>query len=300
MRLYFRKVFILKDLRQITVIGLGLLGGSISSGILRCFPDVKVVGYAHRQSTRQKAAELAVASEIADSLTQSVSHADIVILATPIGIFENIFKEISNSLPKGCIVTDVGSTKVLPHHWAKEKLPDTVFYVGSHPIAGSENRGVEFSRDDLLDRAVCILTTTKKTNSQAVKTLECFWKKLGCSVKLMEPAEHDATFANISHLPHVAAASLVNATSPKDITFAGKGFLDTTRIASGPADIWVDVILSNESNIIIGIDKLIEELNRLKKAIQSGQKEQVEHFLKTAREKRAELIEYKMKQKEVI
>jgi len=290
----------LKDLKQITVVGLGLLGGSIASGVLRCFTGVKVVGYAHRPSTRTKAIELAVATEVVDSLKQSVSKADLVILATPISTFEKIFDEISNALPDGCVVTDVGSTKVLPHRWAARKLPRRVHYVGSHPIAGSEQRGVDFARDDLCDRAMCILTITQKTNRQAVEKLERFWSKLGCSVKLMKPAEHDRIFANVSHVPHITAAALTNATNSNELKFAGKGFMDTSRIASGPANIWADVLLTNADNTSKGIDIVIAELLKLKKAINSKNRKQIEKLLTTAKKKRAALIDYKIRQKEIM
>ena len=290
----------MKDLRQTTVIGLGLLGGSISLAVLRSFARVKVVGYTHRPATRAKARQLAVATEIADRLKPSVSKADLVILATPISTFEKIFSEIADALPSGCIITDVGSTKVLPHRWAARKLPKKVHYVGSHPIAGSEQRGVEFSRDDLLDQATCILTTTKKTNRQAVQTLKKFWSKLGCSVKLMTPAEHDRIFANISHLPHIAAAALINANNSEELKFAGKGFIDTSRVASGPANIWADVLLTNANNTTRGIDKIIAELTKLKKTIKSQNKKQIENLLKAARDKRSAMINYKIKKKELI
>jgi len=297
---YFYKALNLKDLKQITVIGLGLLGGSIASGVLRCFSGVKVVGFSHRASTRSKARELAVASEVVDSLEHSVSKADLVILATPISTFENIFGQISDALPDGCIVTDVGSTKVLPHRWAAKKLPRRVHYIGSHPIAGSEQRGVDFARDDLCDRAMCILTTTQKTNREGVQILERFWSRLGCLVKLMKPAEHDRIFANVSHVPHITAAALTNATDGKELKFAGKGFMDTSRIASGPANIWADVLLTNTENASKGIDKVITELLKLKKAIDNKNREQVERLLTAAKKKRAELIDYKIEQKEII
>ncbi|MHC4488127.1 MAG: prephenate dehydrogenase [Planctomycetota bacterium] len=290
----------MKDLRQITVVGLGLLGGSISLAVLRSFARVKTVGYTHRPATRAKARQLAVATEIADRLKPSVSKADLVILATPISTFEKIFSEIADALPSGCIVTDVGSTKVLPHRWAAKKLPKRVHYVGSHPIAGSEQRGVEFSRDDLLDQTTCILTTTKKTNRQAVQTLKKFWSKLGCSVKLMTPAEHDRIFANVSHLPHITAAALINANSSEELKFAGKGFIDTSRIASGPANIWADVLLTNANNTTRGIDKIIAELTKLKKTIKNQNKKQIENLLKAARDKRSAMINYKIKKKELI
>ncbi len=290
----------MKDLRQTTVIGLGLLGGSISLAVLRSFTRVKVIGYTHRPSTRTKAGQLAVATEIVDSLKSSVSEADLVILATPIVTFEKIFSEIADALPNGCIVTDVGSTKVLPHRWAAKKLPKSVHYVGSHPIAGSEQRGIEFARDDLFDGAMCILTTTKKTNRQAVQTMEKFWSKLGCSVKSMTPAEHDRIFANVSHLPHITAAALINANNNEELKFAGKGFMDTSRIASGPVNIWADVLLTNANNTTKGIDKIIAELVKLKKAIKKENKREIEKLLKKAKTKRTAMIKYKIKKKEII
>jgi len=243
---------------------------------------------------------LAVATEVVDEISGSVSDADIVILATPVCTFEQIFKQITDALPRGCIVTDIGSTKVLPHRWAAKQLPSTVHYVGSHPIAGSEQRGVEFARDDLFDRAVCILTTTKKTNRTAVQTLKRFWSQLGCSVKLMRPAEHDRVFASISHLPHIVAAALINASDSEVLKFAGRGFIDTSRVASGPANIWTDVLRTNAKNSINGIDKIVSELARLKKAIKSGNEKEIEKLLEAARGKRAALIRYKVKKKELI
>jgi len=282
------------------VIGLGLLGGSITLTVLRSFPGVKAIGYSHRPSTRKKARRLAVATEIVDDIKLSVTKADLVIIATPICNFEEIFGTIGQALPPGCIVTDVGSTKVLPQRWAEKNLPKTVCYVGSHPIAGSEQRGLEFARDDLFDRAVCILTATKKTSHQAVQTLKKFWSGLGCSVRLMTPAQHDRIFANVSHLPHVTAAALINANNNDALKFAGKGFIDTSRIASGPANIWADVLLTNADNTAGCIDRIIAELLKIKKAIKAGDKKQIENLLRKAQEKRAAVIEHKIKKKELI
>jgi prephenate dehydrogenase len=290
----------MKDLKQLSIIGLGLLGGSVSLAVLRSFAQVKVIGYSHRPSTRKKARKLAVSSDVVDCLKLSVSCADLVILATPIMTFEKIFSEIADSLPDGCIVTDVGSTKMLPHRWAAKKLPKRIHYIGSHPIAGSEQRGIVFARDDLFEGAMCILTTTKKTDRQALQTLKSFWSKLGCSVKSMTPIEHDRIFANVSHLPHITAAALINANNNEELKFAGKGFIDTSRLASGPANIWSDVLLTNVNNATKGIDKIIAELVKIKKAIKKENKKQIEQLLEKARTKRAILIKYKYKKKELI
>ncbi len=297
---FFRKVLIVKDLKQITVIGLGLLGGSITLAVSRSFPGVKAVGYSHRPATRQKARKLCVANEVADNIKDSVAGADIVILATPIYTFEQILTEIANALPNGCIVTDVGSTKVLPHRWAEKILPKTVFYAGSHPIAGSEQRGVEFARDDLFEQAACIITTTKKTNPEAAQTLKKFWSVLGCLVQMMKPQEHDRIFARVSHLPHVVAAALINANNDNELKCAGKGFIDTSRIASGPANIWADVLLANAKNIAGGIDKITAELLKIKTAVRNGDRKQIEKLLGKAKDKRTALINYKMKKKELL
>jgi prephenate dehydrogenase len=179
-------------------------------------------------------------------------------------------------------------------------LPKTVHYVGSHPVAGSEQRGIEFARPDLFDGATCILTTTRETNRQAVQTLKRFWTELGCLVKIMSPAEHDRILANISHLPHVTAVALVNANKSEELKLAGKGFLDTSRIASGPPNIWADVLLTNAGNTTRSIDKIIAELSKLKNAIKNQNKAQIEKLLEAARDKRSSLLNHKVRRKELM
>lgn len=279
---------------------MGLLGASVTLTILRSMPWIKAVGYSHRDSTREKARQLGVASEIVDDMAQSVADADIVILATPISTFEGIFKELADKFKDGCIVTDVGSTKVLPHQWAQKYLNKNVHYVGSHPIAGSEKNGVEFARDDLFFGSKCIVTKKANTNEQASATLEEFWSTLGCSMSIMTPAQHDRIFGQVSHLPHVTATALVNASDPEQIKFAGKGFVDTSRVASGPANVWSDILMANAANTARGIDRVIKELQKLQKAINSGNQKQIAKLLEQARTKREDLINYKIKQKELL
>jgi prephenate dehydrogenase len=287
------------DLRQVSIIGLGLLGGSVALAVRQRMPGTAVIGYSHRPVTRRRAQTIGVVTETAGNLEAAVANADLVVLATPIFTFERYFTDLSGLVPHGCIVTDVGSTKVLPHMWAEKRLAEHVRYVGSHPVAGSEQRGVEFARDDLFDQTRCILTTTPVTDRGAVKALKGFWSTLGCSVQVMSPDEHDRVFANISHLPHVMAAGLVNASDENEMMFAGKGFLDSTRIASGPATVWTDVLLANRANIAAGIDRAIAELAKLRAAIKGGKREQIEQLLEAARRKRATLVKYKIRKKEL-
>jgi prephenate dehydrogenase len=296
----FYKVFGLKRLRQISVIGMGLLGASVTLTILRSLFGVKTVGYSHRPSTRRKARQLGVAEQIVDDMARCVTEADVVILATPICTFEGIFRDIHDALKAGCIVTDVGSTKVLPHRWAEKLLPKNVHYVGSHPIAGSEKRGVEFARDDLFYGTRCILTRKETTNVAALKTLRKFWAQLGCRVDVMSPAEHDRIFGRVSHLPHVTAAALINASDLQHLKFAGRGFIDTSRVASGPENVWSDILITNPNNTAKGIDRIIAELRKLRKAIKGKDQKQIENLLGRARAKRAALVRYKMRKKELL
>lgn len=290
----------MKELKQISVIGMGLLGGSVSLAILRCLPGVRVVGYSHRPATRKKAKSLGAAHKIVDDIPKSVTATDLVIVATPICAFQQTFKAIKDSLPDGCIVTDVGSTKVLPHRWAAETLPATVYYVGSHPIAGSEQRGIEFASDNLFDQAHCVLTRTAKTDVGAIRTLKKFWSSLGCSVNVMEAGEHDRILANVSHTPHVVAAALINANRTDELKLAGKGFADTSRIASGPPNIWADVLLTNAANVSRSIDRVINELSKLQGAIDKGKKKRIEKLLEHARQKRSAMLKYKVDRRELI
>jgi len=275
------------------------LGGSVALAVLRSFAGVKVAGYAHRPQTRRKAASLAVASEICGDIAQAVSDADLVIVATPICTFERIFGEVARAAPPDCIVTDVGSTKVWPGRWAAKKLGTRLRYVGSHPIAGSEQRGIEFARDDLFDGAMCVLTATEKTDRRALGVLKEFWTRLGCHVKTMGPLEHDRIFANISHLPHVAAAALLNANDSDDVKFAGKGFMDTSRVASGPVNVWADIFLTNKANVARGIERMVGELLKLKDAIKGADRAKLEKLLGKARDKRSKLVRYKVRSKEL-
>ncbi len=289
----------MKSLRHVSVIGLGLLGGSVALATRQHIPGTTVIGYSHRAATRRRAKALGIATEVVGDLEAAAATADLVILATPIFTFESYFTELARIVRPGCIVTDVGSTKVLPHTWAANRLNGRARYVGSHPIAGSEQRGVEFARDDLFDQARCILTTTPATEPGAVRTLKGFWSALGCSVQTMSPAEHDRVLANISHLPHVMAAGLVNASEPGDMRFAGKGFLDSTRIASGSPTIWTDVLLANRENIVDGIERVMVQLSRLQAAVRSGDREAIARLLESARKKRSVLVQYKIRKKEL-
>ena len=285
--------------KQISVIGLGLLGASVSLSIRRAMSGTRVVGDSHRESTRRKAAEQGIVDSVAETVQTCVEEADLVVLASPIRTFEGYFRQMAPYLKEGAVVTDVGSTKRIVHQWASRLLPKRVKFVGSHPIAGSEKQGLDFARDDLLPGAKCIMTQTQTTDPAAVAAVRLFWERLGCTVEVMSPAAHDRILAMVSHLPHITAASLVNANRLEDLYLAGTGFIDTSRVASGPANIWTDILLTNKQGCLRGISKLVVELERFYDALERGDEEQLQKLLEAARKKRERLIEYKLEKKEL-
>jgi len=289
----------MNQLNQVSIIGLGLLGASVSLSIRRAMPGVRIVGYSHRESTRQKASEQDIVDLVEETVQACVEFSDLIILASPIRTFEGYFRDIGPCLKEGAFVTDVGSTKRIVHQWAVRFLPKQVKFVGSHPIAGSEKQGLDFGRDDLLIGARCILTHTRTTDPEALAAVKAFWEKLGCSIEVMSPYAHDLALGMVSHLPHITAAALVNANQLKDLFRCGKGFIDTSRVASGPPNIWMDILLTNPDACVKGIDKLIAELERFRTAIEDGNERQLEKLLEQARQKREQLIEYKLEQKEL-
>jgi len=289
----------LKELNNVTLIGLGLLGGSLGLSIARSMHNVKRIGYSHRETTRTKAISAGIVDSITTNLADSVANAQLIILCSPIGTFKTILTEIKDRLQPGAIITDVGSTKVLPNNWAKKYLPKDVTFIGSHPMAGSEQRGLDFSRADLFDHAPCIITPNKTSPSKDILLLKRFWEEIGMRVSTMTPLQHDKVLAQISHMPHALAVALINSTPKDQALLCGKGFLDTSRVASGDESVWGDIFMSNAKNTDQAIGRLINELTRIQKALKSPDHKQINNLLCKAKDKRNNLVNQKIRRKEL-
>jgi prephenate dehydrogenase len=281
---------------NLTIIGAGLLGGSIGLGLRACASPCKIVGYGYRRETLQQAQEFGAIDRWTLDLGEAVADADLVILCTPVGLFEAMFKQLSGVLKSGTVVTDVGSTKRSVVRLAQSILPDCNPFVGSHPMAGSEKRGVEYARADLFHNALCILTPTASSPRAVVTGLEGFWKSLGMRTIRLSPEEHDAAVSDISHLPHVLAAALVAMQSRSALPLVGKGFMDTTRIASGDASLWRDIVLDNRDNILASLGRLQKELATLRKLLTPAKSEALTAWLGSAAGRRDELARAKLRE----
>ncbi len=282
-------------LSQITILGVGLLGGSIGLAVRAVEPKCKIIGWGHRASSLEKAKQIGAIDLAETDLALSVKGSDLVILCTPVGTFEKILRQIGPSLAAGCVVTDVGSTKRSIVKSAEGILPKSVHFVGSHPIAGSEKRGVEYARTDLFRHALCIVTPTKKTPAAAIKGVESFWKKLEMRVVRMSPEEHDRHLADVSHLPHLMAAAMVAMQEDSSVDFCGQGFLDATRIAGGDAGLWRDILMDNAGNVRDGIERLHDQIERVMAILKKGDGQALEKWLAAAAARREKIMERKLR-----
>lgn len=242
----------MKKFNKITIIGVGLIGGSIGLAVKKRFLAKSVVGVFRKKSTLKKALRRGVITSATMDLMQGVRGADLIIIASPVRSIPHLTKEVLKYAKRGAIITDVGSTKA----WINKEVAMSVkrsrgiFFVGSHPMAGSEHSGVEFARHDLLEGSPCIVTKDNTTKKKALDRVVAFWRSLGSKVSVMTPGEHDRSVSLVSHLPHIMAFSLALAVPDSDLEYAAEGFKDTTRVASSDPRLWADILLSNREHIM--------------------------------------------------
>lgn len=255
---------------RVTIIGLGLIGGSLALAIKEKKLTEKVIGVSRRKSTIDHAVKNKIVDLATIDLGEGVRGSDLVIIAAPVLKIAAIAREIAPFLKKGAIVTDAGSTKrYIVNNIEKTGLKGAEF-IGSHPIAGSESSGIRSADKDLFKGAYCILTETKNTDPKALNKVKRFWASLGMKVEVMSCQAHDRLLSKISHLPHAVAVSLVNSIGRKGIDLAAGGFKDTTRIASGESELWKDIFSTNRENLVKDIGAFKKELLKIEIALKSN------------------------------
>jgi prephenate dehydrogenase len=282
--------------RQLTILGVGLLGGSIGLALRSLRPQCRIVGCGHRQSTLDRAIEVGAIDAGTTDPAAAVAGSDLVILCTPVGLFDSILKTIAGALAAGCVVTDVGSTKRSVVRLAESILPDSVDFAASHPMAGSEKRGVEFARADLFRNALCILTPSAKTRPTALQQVDDFWRLLGMRTIRLSPQEHDRRLSDVSHLPHVLAAALIAMQEDSSLNLCGQGFLDTTRIAGGDGALWRDILLDNADNLRQSLHNLQAQLSSVLSMLDSQHTDELRTWLDRAAQRREQLLERKLRE----
>ncbi|MDD5644053.1 MAG: prephenate dehydrogenase [bacterium] len=284
-------------LKKVVIVGPGLIGGSIGKTLLTNKLSEKIVAVVRRESAVDEIIKAGAATSATLDLELALTGAEVVVLCTPVSVIADKIDSIENLISKECLVTDVGSTKKSIVQKLEKIFENKALFIGSHPIAGTEKRGVSAATDRLFHNAVCVLTPTGKTPPAAIARAHSFWKILGLKCIEMSPEKHDKILARISHLPHLAAYALVRAvTAGADIDMnaklVGGGFLDTTRIASSPANLWADIFVDNKEEILSLAKEFIREINSIVDALKREDKNTLQKLLEESKTKRDKIIEY--------
>lgn len=277
-------------METVSILGSGLMGSSLGLALKQRGAPVRVRVYARRTETREAALSLGVADEVFSDPVEAVRNADLVVLCVPVLTIPALAEACLPGLKKGAIVTDVGSTKTELVRRLDGLLSgsDAVF-IGSHPICGSDQQGIEAGNPDLYQGAMTVITPQTGSPQEAVEKVSNLWKRVGSSVTLMPPEEHDRILAATSHLPHVAAAALVLAAGDNGL-FCGSGFRDTTRIAGGSPEVWSDIVRTNAPALMEALDVFRKRLDELEALIQSGDGEKLAAWFAAARDQRKKLL----------
>ncbi|NWG76114.1 MAG: prephenate dehydrogenase/arogenate dehydrogenase family protein [Rubrivivax sp.] len=261
--------------RRVAIVGVGLIGGSLALAARKRGSFEQIMGIGRSKENLKKAKELGVVDDFTTDLLRGVTGADLVVVATPVAAIVPIITEILPHLKEGTIITDVGSVKKEIVEMVDAISLPHLFFVGGHPIAGTENYGVESAFAHLFRGKKCILTPTTKTNVSALEKIKDLWETIGSEVILMDLETHDKIMGAVSHLPHLLAFALVNFLySLEDVhenifAFAAGGLRDFTRIAASHPVMWRDIAMLNSSNLLTLLDTFQESLNYFKNLIGS-------------------------------
>src|SRR6476660_5683911 len=283
---------------RVALIGIGLIGSSLSHAIRRGGLARTIVGHAQSEKTRETALRLGLVSSVYASAEEAVRGADLVILCAPVGACGAIAKELGPSLAHGAIVTDVGSVKGAIVRDVGPFVPKGVHFIPGHPIAGTEHSGPEAGFAELFDGRWCVLTPPPEADAAAVAKLSQFWQACGSHVEVMSAEHHDMVLAITSHVPHLIAYNIVNTsrhhervTDTEVIKVAAGGFRDFTRIAASDPVMWRDVFLNNKEAVLEMLARFTEDLTALQRAIRFGEGETLHHLFTEARATRRSIIE---------
>lgn len=275
---------------SIAVFGPGLLGGSIARAIRERMPECDLRLWARREQPLELARQQGICDKTYTDPIVAARGAQLIILATPIAVFEDLSRRMLPAIDRNAIVTDVGSVKAYVHRTTGDTLTERGrIFIGSHPMAGTEKQGLEHSDSQLLQGATVALTNPHGAADCMVERLAAFWQALGCSTYLMDPTNHDRTVARISHIPHILAALCARGAITGNVPMtdlqrlAASGFRDTTRVCEGPAGMWADILWENDVAVRGALADCIRDLHYLSDLLENQDRQGVQDWLEEAR-----------------
>lgn len=279
--------------RSVAVLGPGLLGGSIAMAVQQLMPGCHLRLWARRSEPLEQARRLGITPHTFRDAQDAVRGAELTILATPVGTFADLARSILPALSPGALVTDVGSVKAAVHQSAGRIIEQAgTCFIGSHPMAGGEKQGLEHARADLLHHATVALTPPPGAPAELLARLTRFWQALGCTTCTMSPEQHDQAVARISHMPHIVAALCARAAVQGNVPaedlqrLASTGFRDTTRVSSGGAAMWADILCGNSPAIRSALEDCIADLRHMADLLAQQDKTSIRTWLEQAKDAR--------------
>ena len=283
--------------KKVCIIGCGLIGSSLARAIKKNGLSNKIVSSNRSDTVNKKVIELKIVDESSPDTKKMAEDSDLIIIATPLSSYENVILKIKDTLKNGTILTDVGSVKENIINLVDKAIPKNVSWIPSHPIAGTEESGPEAGFSELFENRWCILTPSKTAKEKDIKLLETFWNKIGSKVDIMEAKQHDYILSITSHIPHLIAYNIVNTSlniqdekKSTIVKYSAGGLRDFTRIAASNPIMWRDVFIQNKKNTSKVIDKFIENLEDLKKAIENEDGKKLEELFTKTKKIREEII----------
>jgi len=281
--------------QKMVVAGVGLIGGSLALDMRRRGLVKEIVGYGRSEGNLRIARRKGIIDDFFLRETEIPSGVDFLMMGTPVQAIVPLTGAFLPRLGSGCIISDVGSVKAEIVKGMEKLLPPGIHFVGAHPIAGSEQWGADAAVENLFAGRRCILTPSRKTDRAALRKMAALWKRVGAKVEIMNAAKHDRVLGMVSHLPHVAAYALVNALDQTKVdgvdlkTFCAGGFKDITRIASSRPELWRDICLLNRKAVSKSLKNYIRNLERMKRWIDTGNGQSLEHEFAHANEVRGQM-----------
>ena len=284
--------------QKVCIIGCGLIGSSVARTIRKKNLSSKIVSSNRSDSINKRVIELKIVDDSSSDTKKMAEGSDLIIIATPLSSYKDVILKIKDSLKNGSILTDVGSVKENVISLIEKNIPENVSWVSSHPIAGTEDSGPESGFAELFKNRWCILTPSKKIKKEDVKLLQSFWEKIGSKVDIIEAKQHDYILSITSHLPHLIAYNIVNTsldtqdkTKTSIVKYSAGGLRDFTRIAASNPIMWRDIFIQNKKNTSKMIDKFIEDLKDLKKAIENEDGKKLEEIFAKTKKIRKKIVE---------
>lgn len=279
--------------KRLALIGCGLMGGSFALALRQAGLVETIVGFSASEKTRRRAVELQVIDQACSHVAEAVQGADLVMLAVPVGAMQDSFYAMRDALQPRTLLMDVGSTKCDVIAAAKATLGERLScFVPAHPIAGKEVAGIDHADNTLYQNRRTILTPLPQTSIQKTQSAHSVWTAIGSHVSTMTPEAHDATFAAVSHLPHLLAFAAVNALTaqPQGAAFlemAGPGFRDFSRIAASDAAVWRDILSANHAEVLTQMTHFRDALNQFEDALKLADTAALQHLIQQASDVRS-------------